>query len=391
MKKKIGIDLLMLVLFIVGIGALLYPFVSDSLNDYFDQQIISYYQEKENDKNKEEVDQIHAEMEAKNKEIARHSSPGVDPYSLLGEETTSVQVPLSFYEQHTIGVITIPKINVRLPIFDKTLPVLLEKGASVLDGTSYPTGGESTHSVLTSHAGLSQAKLFTDLEKLDEGDEFYVEINGRTLAYKVNQIKVVLPTETEDVKVVEGEDFLTLITCTPYMINSHRLLVRGHRIPYLPTTTGPLEKVAETQTQNMFLLGSFVVGISLLVLFILTRLLMDFLISRRNYEVDLTIQNDVGHSIPNMTFELLNARGNNRILNASGKPITLTSNTRGEIKSQNLKGGMYTLQNETEDLILQLKVKRIKQSTFKATLKKKNPKWEIAKVDEGSLLLEKLY
>ena len=389
MKKKIGIDLLMLVLFIVGIGALLYPFVSDSLNDYFDQQIISYYQEKENDKNKEEVDQIHAEMEAKNKEIARHSSPGVDPYSLLGEETTSVQVPLSFYEQHTIGVITIPKINVRLPIYDKTLPVLLEKGASLLDGTSYPTGGESTHSVLTSHAGLSQAKLFTDLEKLDEGDEFYVEINGRTLAYKVNQIKVVLPTETEDVKVVEGEDFLTLITCTPYMINSHRLLVRGHRIPYLPTTTGPLEKVAETQTQNMFLLGSFVIGLSLFVLFVLARLVMDYLISRRDYEVALTIQNDAGHSIPNMAFELLNAKGNKQIMDAAGTPITITSDNQGEMRATNLKGGKYTLRNEVEDLTLNLNVKRIKQPMFMANLKKKHPKWEMTKVNEGLLLLGK--
>ena len=165
-KKKIGIDLLMLGLFIVGVGALLYPFVSDSLSDYYDQQIISYYQEKENEKNRKEIEQIQSEMEAKNREIAKQSSPGVDPYTVSDEEMLSVEVPLSFYEQHTIGIITIPKINVRLPIYNKTLPVLLEKGASLLDGTSYPTGGESTHAVLTSHAGLTQAKLFTDLEKL---------------------------------------------------------------------------------------------------------------------------------------------------------------------------------------------------------------------------------
>ena len=389
-KKKIGIDLLMLGLFIVGIGALLYPFVSDSLNDYFDQQIISYYQDKENAKNQEEIDQIHAEMEAKNKEIAKHSSPGVDPYTALDEEMTTVEAPLSFYEQHTIGVITIPKINVRLPIYDKTLPVLLEKGAALLDGTSYPTGGESTHSVLTSHAGLTQAKLFTDLEKLEDGDEFFVEINGRTLAYKVNQIKVVLPTETNDVKVVEGEDFLTLITCTPYMINSHRLLVRGHRIPYLPTTAGPLEKVAEMQTQSIFLLGSLVAGISLLVLFVLVRLVMDYFISRRNYEVALTIQNDEGHSIPNMAFELLDARGNKHITDATGKPITLLSNNQGQIKTANLKGGRYTLRNEAEDLTLKLNVNRIKQPMFMASLKKKHPKWRMTKADEGLLLLGKI-
>lgn len=388
-KKKIGIDLLMLGLFIVGIGALLYPFVSNSLSNYFDQQIISYYQEKENDKNKEEVDQIHAEMEAKNKEIAKQSSPGVDPYSLLEETPISVEAPLSFYEQHTIGVITIPKINVRLPIYDKTLPILLEKGASLLDGTSYPTGGESTHSVLTSHAGLTQAKLFTDLDQLEKGDEFYVEINGRTLAYKVNQKKVVLPEETDDVKVVDGEDLLTLITCTPYMINTHRLLVRGHRIPYLPTTAGPLEKVAEIQTQHMFLLGSLVVGFSLFVLYLLTRLIMDYMISRREYDVTLTIQDDAGHFISNLEFELYNAKGNKPILDASGMPIKLISNPFGEIKTSNLRGGKYTLRNKAEGLTLRLKVKWVKSPLFNASLKDKHPRWELVKAGEGLLLLGK--
>ena len=286
-------------------------------------------------------------------------------------------------------MITIPKINVRLPIYDKTLPILLEKGASLLDGTSYPTGGESTHSVLTSHAGLTQAKLFTDLEQLEEGDEFYIEINGRTLAYKVNQIKVVLPEETDDVKVVDGEDLLTLITCKPYMINSHRLLVRGHRIPYLPTTAGPLEKVAETQTQHMFLLGSLVAGFSLFVLYILTRLIMDYMISRREYDVSLTIQNDTGHFIANLEFDLYNAKGNKPILDTSGIPVTLVSNPFGEMKPTNLKGGKYTLRNKAEGLIVQLKVKRVKSLFFKASLKKKHPRWELIKAGEGSLLLGK--
>ncbi len=173
------------------------------------------------------------------------------------------------------------------------------------------------------------------------------------------------------------------------MINSHRLLVRGHRIPYLPTTAGPLEKVAETQTQNMFLLGSLVVGITLLVLFVLTRLVLDHLISRRNYEVALTIQNDKGLSIPNVPFELLNARGNKSILDEEGKPITLTSNNHGEMKATNLNGGQYTLRNKAEDLNLQLKVKRMKQSTFKTTFKKKHPRWQMIKADEGGIIARK--
>lgn len=174
------------------------------------------------------------------------------------------------------------------------------------------------------------------------------------------------------------------------MINSHRLLVRGHRILYLPTTAGPLEKVAEMQTQSIFLLGSLVAGISLLVLFVLVRLVMDYFISRRNYEVALTIQNDEGHSIPNMAFELLDASGNKHITDATGKPITLLSNNQGQIKTANLKGGRYTLRNEAEDLTLKLNVNRIKQPMFMASLKKKHPKWRMTKADEGLLLLGKI-
>lgn len=385
-KKKIWIDLLMLGLFIVGIGALLYPFVSDSLSDYLDQQIISYYQEQENQRNKEEIDKVQAEMENKNREIARHSSPGVDPYSILEEDTVAAQAPLSFYEEHTIGVVTIPKINVRLPIFDETLPALLEKGASLLDGTSYPTGGESTHSVLTSHSGLTQAKLFTDLEKLEEGDEFYVEVNGRTLAYRVEQIKVVLPTETDDVKVIEGKDLLTLITCTPYMINSHRLLVRGHRIPYLPTTAGPLENVAKKQQRNMILLGTIVTVISVSILIILIRIVTGYIIARREYNLSILAQNQTGEPLPNLAFELLNARGNKAIRDAEGKAITIHSNHQGEIRAENLKGGSYILRNQEENLLIQVKIKRVNQKMFQSKLKQSYPNWRIVKADNNVIL-----
>lgn len=389
-KKHIGIDLLMLGLFIIGIGALLYPFVSDSVSDYLDQQIIRFYQEKENTKNREEVEQIQAEMEAKNKEIARRNAPGMDPYTVLDEEATAVEVPLSFYEGHTIGVITIPKINVRLPIFDQTLPALLEKGASLLDGTSYPTGGENTHSVLTSHSGLTQAKLFTDLEKLEVGDEFYVEINGQTLAYQVQQLKVVLPTETDDIKIVEGEDLVTLITCTPYMINSHRLLVQGHRVPYLPTTAGPLEKVEVAQQQNMFILGIIVVILATLILYLLIHLIRNYLISKRFYNLSLILIGPDGQALPNQTLKLWNAKGSKPILDEAGQHITVTSDPHGEIKAQNLKGGKYTLRNKENDLVIKLRVKRINHSAFHSKLKKPNIHWKMANTNGYQLILENI-
>ena len=132
----------------------------------------------------------------------------------------------------SLGYITIPKIDVNLPIYEGTSDDVLLKGVGHLEGSSYPLGGESTHSVLTGHRGLAEAVLFTDLDKLQEGDKFYLHIMDEVLAYQVDQVKVVLPEETDDLTIVQGQDYCTLVTCTPYGINTHRMLVRGTRVPY---------------------------------------------------------------------------------------------------------------------------------------------------------------
>ena len=132
----------------------------------------------------------------------------------------------------SLGYITIPKIDVNLPIYEGTSDDVLQRGVGHLEGSSYPLGGESTHSVLTGHRGLPEAVLFTDLDKLEEGDCFYLHILDETLAYQVDQIKVVEPEHTEDLEITAGQDYCTLVTCTPYAINTHRMLVRGTRIPY---------------------------------------------------------------------------------------------------------------------------------------------------------------
>ena len=131
-----------------------------------------------------------------------------------------------------IGVVRIPKIDVNLPIFAGTGEDVLQNGVGHMEYTSLPVGGESTHSILTAHRGLPNAKLFSDLNLIEEGDLFYVENLKETLAYEVDQIKVIEPSVFDDLLIVPNEDLCTLLTCTPYMINSHRLLVRGHRVPY---------------------------------------------------------------------------------------------------------------------------------------------------------------
>ena len=266
-KKRNYLDLLMILLLLSGIGVLAYPFVSDALNNYLDQQIISHYQQQAVKENEAVMAKIQKDMTKKNQQLAKKGgNPGVDPFTKKKEP---VKKDRTYFEKHTIGILTIPKINVNLPIFDQTTMKLLEKGACLLEGTSYPIGGKSTHAVLSSHRGLSQAKLFTNLPQLKIKDHFYIEINGQYLAYQVDQIKTVEPTETEALQIQEDQDLVTLVTCTPYMINSHRLLVRGHRIVVEPEEIKEsLEKVKQAKC-TAFLLVSGLIGV-LLLLFLVT-------------------------------------------------------------------------------------------------------------------------
>ncbi len=295
-KKRRCWDILMLLLLFVGIGVFSYPFISDALNNYLDQQVISHYQNQAASENKEKMAQIQKKMEEKNQQLAKEgNNPGADPFAKEKEEPE--QTGKTYLQKHTIGILTIPKINVRLPIFDQTSAVLLEKGASLLSGTSYPTGGKNTHAVLSSHRGLPQAKLFTDLPKLVLGDTFLIEINKETHAYQVDQIKTVEPTDTDDLRIESEKDLVTLLTCTPYMINSHRLLVRGHRIPYSPEVAKAANKVTHNQQLFLLVLGSIFLVILLLVTYLGYRMWVNQQISKKEYPLSFQLQNKMIHAI----------------------------------------------------------------------------------------------
>ena len=153
---------------------------------------------------------------------------------------------LNINDDEVMGIVEIPKIDVELPIYHTTDEDVLQIGAGHLEGSSLPVGGESTHAVISAHRGLPSATLFTDLDQLVEGDHFLLHILDDTLCYEVDQITVVEPDQTESLSVVEGEDLVTLLTCTPYGVNTHRLLVRGHRVPYVP------EEVADEASDSLF-------------------------------------------------------------------------------------------------------------------------------------------
>ncbi len=227
-KNYIGFVLL----FLVGLSILLYPTVSNMWNTYRDSQLISNYSSSvSSDGNSEKLDSMWKAAEEYNKKIKQESVP--DAFSIRdGETDEEYESLLNLNGDGMMGYVEIPVIDQSIPIYHYTTEETLEKGAGHLFGSSLPVGGESTHAIISAHRGLPSAKLFTDLNLVEEGDVFYLHVLDQTLAYEVDQILTVLPDETESLGITEGEDYVTLITCTPYAVNTHRLLVRGHRIAY---------------------------------------------------------------------------------------------------------------------------------------------------------------
>ena len=248
MKKKLNI-IVVAVLFLAGLSVLLYPFVANQWNTYRQSRLMSSYEEGVAEK--EAAGEIDYEAEwAAAKAYNDNLMPMILPDSFAVAEASSrdeaYMACLNINDDEVMGIVEIPKIDVELPIYHTTDEDVLQIGAGHLEGSSLPVGGESTHAVISAHRGLPSATLFTDLDKLEEGDHFLLHILDDTLAYEVDRIDVVEPDETELLSVVEGEDLVTLLTCTPYGVNTHRLLVRGHRVPYVP------EEVADEASDSLF-------------------------------------------------------------------------------------------------------------------------------------------
>ena len=222
-KSKIGI-VLVLMLF-VGVCGLLYPSVSQYWNTKTQSRAVANYQDILASIKPEDYTAYLGAANQYNEALGALSSPLTDHYQLASYEDT-----LNISGNGVMGFITIPKIGIELPIYHSIRTEVLNIACGHLEGTSLPVGGESTHCVLSAHRGLPHAKLFTDLDKMEVGDTFTITVLNQTLTYQVDQIKVVRPNEIDDIQIVEGEDLCTLLTCTPYGINSHRLLVRGTRI-----------------------------------------------------------------------------------------------------------------------------------------------------------------
>lgn len=184
-----------------------------------------------------------------------------DPYSDHQKKAGRAEYARMLEVREQIGHVTIPKINQDLPIYAGSGEENLQRGVGHLEGTSLPVGGASTHAVLTAHRGLPTARLFTDLDKMRRGDRFYIEYLGGKLAYQVDDIKVITPDRLEELSIVPDEDYVTLLTCTPYMINSHRLLVRGKRIPYKESVEHKDQELGQQRQVKVY--GFMILGLVL--------------------------------------------------------------------------------------------------------------------------------
>lgn len=223
---------------VVALGLLLYPLVGELLSEKYHSDVETSYTAAIEDTDDAELTAQREAAEQYNAMLAN---------ATISEGGASTP-PLAYADQLTVGgvmcYVDIPKINVYLPVQHGTGADTLEKSVGHVVGTSLPVGGSSTHAVLSAHSGMASSKLFSDIDQLEKGDVFYVRVLGDTLAYEVDSINTVLPTDTSLLQIEDGKDYVTLVTCTPFGINTHRLLVRGYRVPYVPAQE---VEAAETQ------------------------------------------------------------------------------------------------------------------------------------------------
>lgn len=251
-KKSIFLKLLL----IAGCGIFFYPTISDAVNGLTETTGIVAYNEALTGFESVQIDKIREGARAYNEKVRECEDKKIQGY----------EKALNPFSTGMMGSLYIPKIEVNLPIYHDVNEGIIQNGVGHLPGTSLPIGGSSTHCVLSTHSGLPKAKLFTDLHKLDEGDEFILSILGENLYYRVVMIKIVLPTQTSDLKVVDGKDYVTLTTCTPYGINTHRLLVRGERVsaPAGARVEKVEQKAKDSRMQNVLTLA-LICGLILLI------------------------------------------------------------------------------------------------------------------------------
>lgn len=277
--KKFFKNLIIILIFLSGLSLLLYPYISNEWNTYRQSKLMTTYEEVVQSINEEtpiDYTSEFARANAYNEALVPYILPDSFAIAAASEEPDEEYMAcLNLTGDGMMGYVQIPKIDIKIPIYHTVSTEVLEKAAGHLEGSSLPVGGEDTHAVISAHRGLPSAALFTDLDKLKEGDHFLISVLDEILCYEVDQISVVEPSETEALKVEAGKDLATLLTCTPYGVNSHRLLVRGHRVEYVEEEVMKEDvPLMETSLHTNYLLW-VVVGLAITTVFIIVLSVVD--------------------------------------------------------------------------------------------------------------------
>lgn len=276
MKRKVIMGLIILIM-LSGIGLMAYPSLANFINNQFAVQIIDDYQNKIDSTDKKELDEMMEKAYSYN-----NSLPGAFPADPFSGSNISKQAQVDYQDffmiqpDAMIGYIEVPKADIYLPVYYGTSEEVLKKGVGLIKNSSLPVGGESSHAVLSAHTGLPSQELFTGIEELEDGDMFFIHVLDQIFAYEVNQKKVVLPEETSDLMIEKDKTYITLLTCTPYGINSHRLLVRGELIQDYDFTTESYTPMAKGIKKNdwlwILILACVAIALlSLLIVFVIKR------------------------------------------------------------------------------------------------------------------------
>ena len=254
-------NLILVFIGLVGVGLIAYPSFSDWWNNFHQSRAVASYVEAVANMDKSKYESLLKEADDYNRELAK---TGIK-WNLTEKEQKLYNSILNINDSGIMGYIDIPKINIELPIYHGTSEAVLQVAVGHIEGTSIPVGGRSTHCVVSGHRGLPSARLFTDIDKLVEGDTFTLTVLNRTVTYEVDQIRIVEPTDLSDLQIVKGKDYCTLVTCTPYGIDTHRLLVRGHRVA---NAQGEAAVIADAlQIESIFIAPFIAVPILLLLVF----------------------------------------------------------------------------------------------------------------------------
>ena len=274
--KKNGLTLILLLILLIGAGLIAYPSFANWWNSFHQSRAVASYAETAANMNTEEYERIISKSQAYNRKLSRSGIL----WTLDEDEEKEYKEQLDIGTSGIMGYIDIPKIDVMLPIYHGIEESILQVAVGHIPGTSLPVGGKGSHCVVSGHRGLPSARLFTDIDKLVGGDSFTITVLNKTLTYEVDQIRTVLPTDLSDLQIEKGKDYVTLVTCTPYGINTHRLLVRGHRIE---NADGDASVIADALQIEPIYIAPFI-AVPILILLIIGMFIMTGMRTRRRRE-----------------------------------------------------------------------------------------------------------